>query len=1045
MELNIKTWQQLESEKQNNIVAAALIPPPISLDLWAEVTIQASVKILQLAESLLHSGAMQIYQPLGSGNYYFSSFDTIKLIIEWAEPQLVTDTVERLLDIFTTTYKEGPKLWMALAYICEITETTAIDLDILIKAAEYCNSVDLHHDAEKYYQLVASLVPPEPDNLKDKQTYVAAVIGSCLTTGKSKPYNTQKKLLEKGLVSATSLGDQNSTAIILSHLGQVHKALGNYDTAATMLDKAWAKASETGNEELIRRVVLASTDFLIWQGCISEAIERYEQFLGNLEGLPTDESSLTACAQLGWMYGKNGQIVRGIGLINLVLEKAEEHSFEWVIIFSKLAIINSLNDAWRFTESEPLVDELLQLPDEKLDLLFKWPLYAAKTYLLSSRGEYEEGFKMQQKAYKCAKLQSNLHHRGPINFEYMEILEEAGFVHPEMNYESEVNRVINWPDIYMQGVGYYYRAKRAIKNNTPAKNIHADLTKSIELLTQSGAKLDLAYTQILFGRYLLQTGEPEKAENLLKEAWKVLRFTNENIFPDDLKHLVIDQGSGGFLLEPLIELGENFGTIRSKRQLLNNIITLTLKLTGAERGAFFEPTEEGSCIMAASRNVEPDLFHADKYEEVLSGIEKVMGSGGEIVKATAPNSKQWDILPKSPGWQITYPVKLHGKVLGSFFLERSLSGSTLSSRVLALLKVISIQVAVALDNVLAYEKIAELNDQLEAETLFYRNEPSNAHQLNDIVGESTQIKEVISKIHDVAQSDTTVLIVGETGVGKELVAKAIHRLSIQANGPFIPVSIASLSESLLPSELFGHEKGAFTNAMRTHLGRFELAKNGTLFLDEVNSMSLDIQSKLLRVLEEKSFERVGGSSAIDTNFRLIAATNQMLDQAVEQGTFRSDLFYRLNVYPIIIPPLRQRKEDIPILISYFVEKFNQKFEKNFKTVNKNSMQELLAYPWPGNVRELKHSVERAILSCKEKQLTFQDLTTTGSHQEKEKPFIPLKDHERQYIIKALAHCNWRVSGKSGAAQLLGLKTQTLYSKIRRLGIKKHISADISTS
>lgn len=357
---------------------------------------------------------------------------------------------------------------------------------------------------------------------------------------------------------------------------------------------------------------------------------------------------------------------------------------------------------------------------------------------------------------------------------------------------------------------------------------------------------------------------------------------------------------------------------------------------------------------------------------------------------------------KAPsGWQIIYPVRLQGQIFGSFFLERHLKGFIVPERILALLKAISTQVSVALDNVRVYEEIAELKEQLEAEALFYRNKPSNIREAKDIYGESSKIKEVITKISDVAQSNTTVLIIGETGVGKELVAKAIHQMSNRSTGPFIPVSISSLSEDLLPSELFGHEKGAFTNALQTRRGRFELANNGTLFLDEINSLSLDVQIRLLRVLEEKSFERVGGSTCIKPDFRLITATNQPLDDSVKNGTFRPDLYYRLNVYPILVPPLRDRKEDIPLLVSHFVNYYNRKFGKNFTCVNKRSMLALEAYNWPGNVRELKHTVERTVLTCKEKQLEFQDINLCNNVPIANKQFFSLKEMERQFIMNAL--------------------------------------------
>ncbi len=1031
-----KLWQQLDSEKQHIAAIAAFIPPPISLDLWATTTSISPVKVLQLAEEFVRLKVMSNYEPMGAGYYFYKDREIIQAILLTIDPEKINKIANHLIRVFKSEFEDGPPLWLALAHLYQLSKVEPADTKVLIKAADYCLKLNLPEDAVLYFQLVLDLTTISSITADGKRVYVDAVLGLCLYKGKTIPLEEQEGLLETAESFSVYLQDPSRTALVFSHSGQISKRLGKYDKAAKMFEEAWRMASLAGSHEVVKRVALASTDFLIWQGRIAEAIERYENVLGNLEELPLDEQSLLACAQLGWFYGKCGQTTRGIGLIASVMEKATEFKFDRLIVYAKVLSINTFHDARKNAEAEPIIDELLEIPHDKLDLWVLWPLYAAKAYAHCCRGEYEESFKMQQQAYTNAKLLGNYHHRGPINFDYIDILEDHGFVHPEMNYDAEVQRVINWPDIYMQGVGYYYRAKRTIKLNGPIEGAIKDLRASQELLTQSGATLDLAYTQVLLGQLLLQSDKTEQAEELLKKAWKVLRLVNETLFPIELRAIVQEQSQDISLLEPLIEINETLGTIRSRRELLNHVITLTMQLTGAERGAFFVSTLDAAVEIIASRNIEPDLFQTKTFSQAFMAIKQVIG-GGEKIVIKNDSSKVANVgLLATTGWQIIYPVTLQGKTLGCFFIERNLSGFAVSERIFPLLKAISTQVAVALDNVRAYEEIAELKDQLEAETLFYRRGPSNILQVKDIVGESEKIKEVISKICDVAQSDTTVLIVGETGVGKELVAKALHQLSNRASGPFIPVNIASLNENLVTSELFGHEKGAFTHALKSHRGRFELASRGTLFLDEINSLSLDIQSKLLRVLEEKVFERVGGTTEIKSNFRLIAATNQLLENSIKEGGFRADLYYRLKVFTITVPPVRERKQDIPLLVSYFVKEYNQKFGKNFKKVNKRSMQNLLDYHWPGNVRELKHSVERAVLTCKDKQLSFDELIFSEPVETGNQPFLPLKDMERRYILEALSRCDWVVSGPRGAAKLLGLNPQTLYSKIKRLGIEK---------
>lgn len=312
-------------------------------------------------------------------------------------------------------------------------------------------------------------------------------------------------------------------------------------------------------------------------------------------------------------------------------------------------------------------------------------------------------------------------------------------------------------------------------------------------------------------------------------------------------------------------------------------------------------------------------------------------------------------------------------------------------------------------------------------------------QLEQIVGRSDGIRFVQNQIKQVASTDSTVLISGETGVGKELVARSIHGLSGCSEGPFIPVNVASLSESLIESELFGHEKGAFTGASQVRRGRFELAHSGTLFLDDIENLSFDAQVKLLRILQERVFERVGGTKTIKSDFRLIAATNQDLEDMIKRGAFRSDLYFRINVFPIHIPPLRERKDDIVLLASHFLEMYSTKMRKGIKGLSKYDIKHLTDYSWPGNVRELQHVIERAVILTTGESLRLPNLEEVSAAETSEKKYLSLEEMETTYIIEVLEKCNWRVSGDKGAAKLLDLRPSTLYSKIKRLGIRRRVS------
>jgi transcriptional regulator with PAS, ATPase and Fis domain len=341
----------------------------------------------------------------------------------------------------------------------------------------------------------------------------------------------------------------------------------------------------------------------------------------------------------------------------------------------------------------------------------------------------------------------------------------------------------------------------------------------------------------------------------------------------------------------------------------------------------------------------------------------------------------------------------------------------------------------------AFEEIKRLKDRLHDENVVLREQIDQVFMFEEIVGASPALKTVLSSIVKVAPTDSTVLITGETGTGKELIARAIHKGSQRAGNAFITVNCAAVPSSLIASELFGHEKGAFTGALQQRRGRFELAHSGTIFLDEIGELPAETQIALLRVLQERQFERVGGSRVISSDVRIIAATNRDLAAAITAGAFRADLFYRLNVFPIHVPPLRNRKEDISMLVEYFVKRYAEKARKQIGKIDKNTLKLCQSYPWPGNIRELQNIVERSVILCSgdtfwidEAWLSSQD----APRLESSGPLIQtVQNYEKQLIEAALAGSNGKVAGPNGAAAKLGMPRSSLELKIKQLNIKKH--------
>ena len=336
----------------------------------------------------------------------------------------------------------------------------------------------------------------------------------------------------------------------------------------------------------------------------------------------------------------------------------------------------------------------------------------------------------------------------------------------------------------------------------------------------------------------------------------------------------------------------------------------------------------------------------------------------------------------------------------------------------------------------------QAEQRLQNENVALREEIDRASMFEEIVGISPALRAVLSRVSMVAPTDSTVLISGETGTGKELIARAVHKRSQRSSRPFVSVNCAAIPRDLIASELFGHEKGAFTGAMQRRLGRFELAEGGTIFLDEIGELPAETQIALLRVLQEREFERVGGTGSIQANVRVIAATNRDLQAAIAGNTFRSDLFYRLNVFPIEVPPLRERREDIPVLVAYFIDRFARKAGKSFRTVSKQSLEFLQSYPWPGNIRELQNIIERSVIVCEAENFSVDESWLSRQPLRSEPKSQPelsqkLAAQEKEMIENALRESRGRVSGPSGAAVKLGIPGSTLDSKIRSLMIDKN--------
>ena len=634
------------------------------------------------------------------------------------------------------------------------------------------------------------------------------------------------------------------------------------------------------------------------------------------------------------------------------------------------------------------------------------------------------------------------HQNAAWNFEFLDYLESKGVVYDALNFDDEIKRVLSWDDVYMKGVAYRYRGLRNLERQQPYNKIMADLKKSETYLKKVGAKLELGRTRIALGNLSLKHGETKHSQIYLEKAWSLFSKIDKNQFPKDLLGSMPQEHKLEVMIDRMIAINESLGNARSASDFLDRVTTIALDFSMAMRGAFYLADIQRSPKMAASRNLDPTLLKSDQSDLIKTVIDQSISENREIILhyrrgTTAIGSHR---LQENGIYSLVcIPVKLGDEIQGCLYLDNRLGGRPFDENQLPFLRLVCSQTAVGLSYIKSYEEIRKSKDRFEDEAIFYKKEMGISNTTQLIIGESMGITRVLGGIRQVAPTDSAVLITGETGVGKELVAKAIHHASRRSDGPFIPVNLAALPSELVASELFGHEKGAFTGANEKHKGRFELADGGTIFLDEIGDLPAAIQVKLLRVLQEGSFERLGSAKSIRSDFRVIAATNKDLYADVEKGLFRQDLFYRLKVFPIHIPPLRARKEDVAPLTRHFIDKFSRQVGKRINRISHDELKKLTEYHWPGNVRELQHLVERAVILYDGDEIKFSGFDYASSSPGmpvQQKSLVPLAEFERQYIEQVLRAVNWKLSGPNSASAILEVKPTTLLYRMKKLGIKK---------
>jgi len=850
-----------------------------------------------------------------------------------------------------------------------------------------------------------------------------------------------RSLLKEALKRADRCSDQSGHSLLEMHLAKIEWLGSRYDAALRHFDRGWQTAKKLKDPKLMRSATVFSTFFLYWQGRFKEALRNYEKIVPNVAIFPQGRFPMLAGMIAGQCYAFTGEVSQALGM----LDAAFSHCMEMGdislaanaegTIGSIMLLIHRIKEAIVYLRGA--LEKAQQKQNYFLVLLTKISL-AYAYYLIHDQNTAVSYFEQFLKQSDEVRVNVRIY---PYLMDLCWAMEQGKFPRIRgLSVEEEVGRMIKSQNVFLKGVAYRYRALIENAAGSRAEQVLRSLSLSSQFVKESGHRIEYAITQLELARQYIAMDIEDKAKPLISAAGALFSSLGEHIVPEHLRFLITESPSEKRVLDEILQISQEIVAIRTHNDLIQHIIGVMNGLVGAERGAIFllekEDARSALPVLRGSKNLTSENIHHANFSQSMKIIQEVAQSGRPQIWEQSSPARGAPLSGQIGRACICLPMILRQRVMGVLYFDKRFPESSFETSDLGILSYFATLGALALDNSNAYEEIQRLNERLTEEKLYYKEEHPYSRNFESVVGQSSAISNVLAQVAKVAKTDSNVLILGETGVGKELVANEIHRQSRRADNPFIGVNCSSLPESLIASELFGHEKGSFTGADRRRIGRFELADGGTIFLDEIGDLPLEMQLHLLRVLQTKKFERVGSSKTIHSDFRLVAATNKDLKGEVAAGRFRSDLYYRLNVFPITVPPLRERKADIPLLASHFLALHTKRLGKNIQSFSKETMEKLIRYKWPGNIRELENIIERgAILTSGNDFILPEGLLKDPAASVKTDENVTLEENERRHIRKALERSGWKVRGSGGAAELLRIHPSTLTFRMKKLGIR----------
>ena len=859
--------KKISGGEREALEIASLIGNQFSLDYILDLVAIKPSKLLELFDKMIKHNFLRENLDIGKGTYEFKSKKIQEEIVKSIDKEKRHLNMTRIIDYMEREFKQDKSRSLILARLLmhKDDENSLIykkrAADILISA----NKTEVA--SEVYKEIISRLLAGDKNDMKSLMLVDSTISYTGITINTRPPDELLPVIIDT-LPIARDLKNNRAQAILEVCMGRLYQKKGDFVAAAKHYNNGWKIAEKTNDSELLKKVSKFLALSLFWQGKISEAVTVYEKTIGNLEDISTDLDEFWAYLMLAYCYGLAGRITRGIGLAEALKERALSKKVLKYQAFAEAVISLIFLEIRQIEKARPHIDKALNIGNKIGSDSVLWMVEPCRAYELYSKGDLSRAKDILISGITHAKRIGQIDYPSPWILDILWALHKADWEPiQEYSFASEIARIKKWPNTYMQGVAYRYEAIDIFRDRPDSKDIESLLTRSRKLLKKSGAKIELNRTNIELAKLCIWNKEKKRAIYFAKKSFDFLSDIDEQLFPSELSFLIQTKSERKRLLKGITKLGQAVDGFSSLDDYLGSVITILTDMFRAERAAVLLTdieNREAPFSIAASRNFCPgDLvqFRNEPLQTIIqSAIEKkepiIINDPNKDYGLTIKNSH--NLFDRSLA---CLPLIINKIGYGLIYLDNRFFKDVFSEKDITLMASISFQLSLQLKNVMDQNVASSVHNSVKFSSSEFKTSETNKDFPN-IIGKDKVIQSILKKIYKVSKTDATVLIFGETGVGKELFAKAIHQKSNRSDGPLIIVNISALSENLLQSELFGHEKGSFTGANQTYIGRFEIADQGTIFLDEIGDLSQESQVKLLRVLQEGSFERVGGSKPI---------------------------------------------------------------------------------------------------------------------------------------------------------------------------------------